>query len=144
MGYVKEKLTPENCIRIQNDLANELPTVMPELWQNKSHIRGPKPGVPQDYETPFGYISTNDPWVIDRERNYYAAWVVYVFEVKRILLFLDGEIYLLETEVKSRVLKPLQIEDISKRDRVKEEAKAAIKVLLRGGYYFKEDKQWIT
>ncbi len=139
MGYVKEKLTPENCIRIQNDLANEAPNNS-ELWQIQEHKKGPRPDRPTNYNTPRGELSTDDSWVIDKERNYYAARLTYVLELRTIVLFLDGEVYVLETEDKSRVLKPIEIEDVDKRKVVIAEAKAAIRVLYRGHYYFKEDK----
>lgn len=141
MGYVKEKLTPENCIRIQNDLANEPPRGHPDVWQMQEHKKGPRPDCPTNYKTPRGELSTDDSWVVDRERNYYAARLTYVLELRTIVLFLDGEIYVLETEDKSRVLKPLEIEDADKQKIVEEEAEAAIDALYRGRYYFKEDKK---
>ncbi|WP_250656911.1 hypothetical protein [Alkalimarinus coralli] len=139
MGYVKEKLTPENCIKIQNDLANEVPKGLPDFWKKKAHVRGSMSGVPTDYETPLGVVSDYNYWVFDRERNFYAVRLTYVLEVKSIVLFLDGEIHLLETEPMSQVLKPLQIEGIEKGKNVKREAELAIDALYDGSYYFKED-----
>ena len=140
MGYVKERLTPENCVRIQNDLANETPKGLPDYWQKKAHIRGPVPGIPTDYETPLGVVSDYNSWAIDKERNCYIVSLTYVLEVTSILLFLNGEIHLLETEPMGQVLRSLQIKDIKKRKEVRQEVDLALDVWCDGSYYFREDK----
>ncbi|WLQ15873.1 hypothetical protein O5O45_08095 [Hahella aquimaris] len=134
MNYILEDLTPESCIRVQDDLRDN----WPEHLLDTAHKRGAKPGISFEYATPYGDICHLSSWAIDRNRNYYAIEISYVLGVNRVLLYLDGEKYLLETEYQTRTLKPLAIEDSEKKNWVKSEAIKALSVLNRGMYYFDE------
>ncbi|WP_431689103.1 hypothetical protein [Hahella sp. NBU794] len=136
MSYILERLTPDDCIRVQDDLRGDWSDHLLET----AHKRGAKPGISFEYATPYGDICHLNPWVIDRNRNYYATEISYVLGVGRVLLYLDGEKYLLETEYQTRTLKPLAIEDNEKKNWVKSEVIKALSVLNRGKYYFKDNK----
>ncbi|WP_431689106.1 hypothetical protein [Hahella sp. NBU794] len=134
MNYILHRLTPEDCIRIQRDLNEDLPEHLSHL----ASVRGPKPGISSEYETPYGDVWHINSWVIDTTRNHYAVEIIYGFGVNRVLLYLNGEKHLLETEYQTRTLKPLAIEDNEKKNWVKSEAVEALDVLNRGMYYFDE------
>ncbi|WLQ15863.1 hypothetical protein O5O45_08045 [Hahella aquimaris] len=139
MSYILEDLTPESCIRVQDDLCDDWPNHWPDHLLETVHKRGAKPGISFEYATPYGDICHLSSWAIDRNRNYYAIEISYVLGVNRVLLYLDGEKYLLETEYQTRILKPIPIEDPLKKEKVTHEAKEALDVLNYGMYYFKED-----
>ncbi|MDG9671049.1 hypothetical protein ONV78_25130 [Hahella sp. CR1] len=134
MNYILHRLTPEDCIRIQRDLNEDLPEHLSHLATSA----GPTPGISFEYATPYGDVCHLNPWVTDTSRNHYAVEIVYVLGVGRVFLYLDGEKYLLETEYQTRTLKPLAIEDNEKKNWVKTEAVEALDVLNRGRYYFDE------
>ncbi|AZZ92053.1 hypothetical protein EUZ85_15500 [Hahella sp. KA22] len=134
MTYHLYDLTPTDCIRIQNDLNEDLP----ERLSHLATSAGTTPGISFEYETSYGVVCHLNSWVIDTTRNHYVVEIIYGFGVIRVLLYLNGEKHLLETEYQTCRLKPLAIEDNEKKNWVKSEAIEALDVLNSGMYHFDE------
>ena len=140
MSYVKERLTDERCLLIQQDLVNLPARGNQELWDLCAVKSGPYEMNPSDYQTPRGLLSTDDPWVYDRNNNFYLVRVTYVLEILSFVLFLDGKLYPIESKPKSRTMVSLELEDNEELEMVKKEFYRAMDVLMLSGYRFEDDE----
>ena len=135
MGYITEKLTVEDCIKIQEDFSKKIPEDFSEFLKDLACERGAKYSDPAAFNTAFGEIYLENGWYIDRKRNCYSLSFIWEPGVKRVGLFVDGETFVLESYFRSDTLKPINIKDKNKLEIIKKEAESALDVMFNGFFH---------
>ncbi|RDH42019.1 hypothetical protein [Zooshikella ganghwensis] len=130
MKYVREKLTPADCLMIQSAIVK----YWNETEKDNVSVSGPISDNSRLYETPLGEITKGSDWIVDKINN---SWLVLVdsgmLEITAFVLFFKGAIYPINSLYMSS-FKLEKISYISNEEEISEVEKVAESCISKLGY----------